>query len=102
MDSRRVSLCGEFVFVEQPAEPVAPTDTPLVVSRCDGADFRERRLLVERAVGPMRVVVGDVLAQNRLKLPAGDDQDAVETFTSGAADSSARRALSPVAQRSAS
>jgi hypothetical protein len=43
-------------------------------------------LLVERAVWPMRVVVGDVLAQNRLKLLAGDDQDSVETFTPDAAD----------------
>src|SRR6266545_1306193 len=86
LDSQPVSLCGEFVFVEQPAEPVTPTNSPLVVGRRDGPDLRERRVLVERAVWPMRVVVGDVLAQNGLELPAGDDQDAVETFTPGAAD----------------
>ncbi len=43
LDSQPVSLCGEFVFVEQPAEPVAPTDSPLVVGRRDGPDLRERR-----------------------------------------------------------
>jgi hypothetical protein len=34
----------------------------------------------------MRVVVDDVLAQNRLELPARNDQDPVETFTADAAD----------------
>src|SRR5262249_39852230 len=34
----------------------------------------------------MRVVVGDVLAQHRLKLPARHDQDPVETFATDAAD----------------
>jgi hypothetical protein len=33
--------------VEQAAEPVAPTDTPLVVGRRDGPRFEERRLLLE-------------------------------------------------------
>ena len=85
-ENRNGSLRSEFVLVKQTAESVAPTDTPLVVSRRDPPDLQERRLLVERAVWPMRVVVGDVLPQNRLELPARDDQNAVETFTPGAAD----------------
>jgi hypothetical protein len=72
--------------VEQTAEPVVPTDTPLLVRRPDGPDLADRRLLVERAVWPMRVVVGDALAQNRLELPAGDDQHPVETLAPNAAD----------------
>jgi hypothetical protein len=72
--------------VEQTAEPVAPTDTPLVVRRRDGRHLEERRLLVERAVRAVRVVVGDVLAQNRFELPARDDQRAVEAFAPDAAD----------------
>src|SRR6266536_1807790 len=85
-EDRNGSLRGEFVLVKQTAESVAPPDTPLQVGRRDGARLEERRVLVERAVWPMRVVVGDVLAQHRLELPAGDDQDPVETFASGAAD----------------
>jgi hypothetical protein len=50
--------------VEQPAESVAPADAPVVVSRRDGPHLGERRLLIERAVWPVRVVVGGVLAQN--------------------------------------
>src|SRR6266496_1199639 len=49
-ENRSGSLRSEFVLVKQTAESVAPTDTPLVVSRRDGPDPRERRLLVERAV----------------------------------------------------
>ena len=56
-----------------------------MVRRRDGPQLRERRLLVERAVWPVRVVVDDVLAQHRLELSAGDNQDAVEAFTPGAA-----------------
>jgi hypothetical protein len=37
-------------------------------------------------VWPVRVVVGDVLAQNRLEPAARHDQDPVETFTPDAAD----------------
>jgi hypothetical protein len=43
-------------------------------------------LLIERAVWPMRVVVGEVLAQHLLELPARHDQDPVETFATDAAD----------------
>jgi hypothetical protein len=87
--------------VKQAAESVAPTDTRLVVIRRDGFRLGERRLLLERAMWAVRVVVGDVLAQNRLELPARNDQDPVETFTPDVADPSFSRALSPVAQRSA-
>src|SRR6266545_2265068 len=88
-------LRSEFVFVEQTAESVAPADTPLVVSRRDGGRLDERWLLFERAVRPVRVVVRDVLAQNRLELSAGDDEDAVETFTPDAADPTLRVRLRP-------
>jgi hypothetical protein len=33
--------------VKQAAEPVAPTDTPVVVGRRDGPHFEEWRLLLE-------------------------------------------------------
>src|SRR6266702_6746616 len=44
---------------------------------------------------PVRVVVGEVLAQNRLELPALHDQDAVETFTPDAAHASFRVRFRP-------
>jgi hypothetical protein len=81
--------------VEQTAEAVAPTDAPLVMSRRDRCRLDERWLLFECAVWPVGVVVGDVLPQNRLELPAGDDQDAVETFAAGAADPALRVRLRP-------
>jgi hypothetical protein len=43
----------------------------------------------------VRVVVGDVLAQNSLELFARNDQNAVETFTPDAADPSLRARLRP-------
>jgi hypothetical protein len=95
VDHRCGPLRGEFVLVKQTAESVVPTETPLVVKRLNEPHLRERRLLVERAVWPMRVVVDDVLAQDRLELPAGDDQDAVETFPPGAADPALRVRLRP-------
>jgi hypothetical protein len=46
--------------------------------RGDGSRLDEGRLLLELAVWPMRVVVGDVLAQHPLDVRARDDQDAIE------------------------
>jgi hypothetical protein len=88
--------------VEQPAESVAPPDMPLLVMSGDRSGFDKGRLLLERAVWPMRVVVGDVLAQHPLEVHARDDQDAIETLAPDAADPSAPRAPSPAAPRSAS
>jgi hypothetical protein len=93
--SRRVSLCGEFVFVEQPAESVAPPDMPPVVMGGDGSRLDNGRLLLERAVWPMRVVVGDILAQHPLEVRARDDQDPVKTLAPHAADPALRVRLRP-------
>src|SRR5919198_1201 len=85
-ENRNGSLRSEFVFVKETAESIASMDTPLVARRRAGPRLGERRLLVERAVWPMGVVVGDVLAQNRLELSARDVRHPVETFSPGAAD----------------
>jgi hypothetical protein len=49
-------------------------------------DSQERRLLVERPVWPMHVVVGEVLAQHRLEVRTRQDQDPIEALATGAAD----------------
>jgi len=50
-------LRGEFVLVEQAAESVAAADAALVVRRGNSNRLGHGRLLLERAVRPMRVVV---------------------------------------------
>jgi hypothetical protein len=52
-------------------------------------------MLLERAVWPMSVVVGDVLAQRPLEVPPRDDQDPVEAFAADAADSALGMRLRP-------
>jgi hypothetical protein len=83
--SRREELRGEFVLVQQSAESVAPADARLVRRRV-GDRFVDRRLLLERAMRPVCVVVFDVLAQHALKVGLRNDQQAVEAFASRAAE----------------
>ena len=85
-------LCGEFVFVEQAAEPVA-TAQAIKRNRLIGqhrfADrrwLRERRALAERAVRPVRVVVPRVDLDDALELAAAEDQQPVETLAAQAPD----------------
>src|SRR5438876_10590664 len=47
------SLRGEFVLVEEAAEPVAPADATLAVVRRDGNQLEKRGPLLERAVRAM-------------------------------------------------
>ena len=76
--------------MEQPAESVAPAGMPGVVVPGEGIGLDKGRLLLERAVRPMRVVVGDVLAQHSLELGARDDQDAIKALAPDAADAALR------------
>jgi hypothetical protein len=54
-------LGDEFVFVQKAAEPVAAADVNLVGWGVDWDWLRYRRLLIERTMRSVRVVVGDVL-----------------------------------------
>src|SRR5437899_2734455 len=80
------ALRGGVVLVEQTTEPVAPLNAPLAVDRRHRNRLEDRRLLSERAVRPMRVVMRDVLAQRPLQVLARYDQDPVETLAPDAAD----------------
>jgi hypothetical protein len=85
-------LRGEYVFVQQSSEPVATaeaTELRRFAVRCRFVYrwwFRERWLLVERPVRPVRVVQR-VGAEDMLEMTAADDQQPVEAFAAHAADS---------------
>ena len=68
-------LRGELVFVQESAEPVASANARLVGRGGDRDRVWEWRLLVECAVWPVCVVVGDVFAQDALEVRLRDDQD---------------------------
>jgi hypothetical protein len=81
----RDQLCGEFVFVEQPAGPVAMAqaiERKLLTARRRFANRRlfERRMLGERAVRPMLVVVLRVDVNDVLEVAAAEDQEPVEAL----------------------
>ena len=62
--SNRVALCDLRVFVDQATEAVAAqnANTFHVGERMDAAS---RRALLQRPVGPVRIVMMDVLAQHQ-------------------------------------
>ena len=76
-----------FVFVEEAAEAVASPD---LASRGPSGGERGRHGLrsfeSETAVGPVDVVMADVLVQHGLELAPADDQDPVEALPSEGAD----------------
>src|SRR5205809_608574 len=68
---------------------------PLLVVGGDGSRLDKGRLLLERPVWPMRVVVSDVFAQHPIEVHARDDQDAIKTLAPHAADPALRVSLRP-------
>ena len=60
----------QFVLMDEAAQDVASSNTRHAGNRCVGIRPRVRRLKVDPAVRPLRVVVGDVVAE-----PARDDAD---------------------------
>ena len=83
-------LRGELVFVDQPAEQVTAADPAEVdhVASCLLVDrqLAERRLLPERAVRPMLVVMPRVGREDVVEVAAADDQEPLEAFAADASD----------------
>ena len=88
----RRRLCGQFVFVQQPAEPVATPQTierrPFCTQRrfAYGRRLRQRRTLGERAVRPMLVAVLRVHVNDALEVAAAEDQQPVKACAPQACD----------------
>ena len=83
-----VTLCDLQVFVYEATEPVSS-------QRPDGRSGVRRgaasgRLLMERSVRTVGVVVLDVLAQHRREVARSGDQEMVEAFTAQGADEAFR------------
>jgi hypothetical protein len=87
------ALCGEFVLVQKAAESVASTNATVALPCADRNRLQDRRLLLERAVRSMGVVVCDVLAQHAFEMPLRKDQDPVEALAPDAADPALRLRL---------
>src|SRR6266511_2047003 len=96
-------LRREFVFVQQPAEPVAPAEAIELQQHIarrrhvDRRRLREWRPLVERAVRSVFVVVLRVDVNDALELAAAEDQQPVETFAAQAFDPALGIAHAPAA-----
>ena len=80
-----VISCDLGIFVDQATEPVAPqhmdTRTFLRVNR-----FARRRILVQRSVWPVGVVVIGVLTKDEPQMPFTGDQHPAQALAAGAAD----------------
>ena len=80
-----VTLCDLGVFVDQAAEPG-------LAHNAYSGHFRRPictsggRVLQERPVWPVRVVVIDILAQDQPQVPFADDQHSVQALAAGAGD----------------
>jgi hypothetical protein len=80
-----VTLCDLGVFVDQAAEPVP-------AHNAHSGHFRRPmctsggRILQQRPVWPVRVLVIDILAQDQPQVPFADDQHLVQALAAGAGD----------------
>ena len=80
-----VTLCDLGVFVDQAAEPVPAHNAHTGRFRrpmCTSGG----RVLQQRPVWPVRVVVIDILAQDQPQVPFADDQHPVQALAAGAGD----------------
>jgi len=90
--ARRDWLGGEFVLVEQTAEPVATAEAielQLFCARCRCSYrrwLRERRPLAERAVGPVLVVMRRVDVDDAVEVAPAEDEQPVKAFAPETAD----------------
>jgi len=80
-----VTSCDLGVFVDQAAEPVPPQNPDTCA--CGGRTLASGgRVLVQRPVRPMGVVMVGVLAENRLQVPFAGDQHPVQALAPCAGD----------------
>jgi hypothetical protein len=80
-----VTSCGLGVFVDQAAEPAPPQNLDTCAC-CGRVRASGGRILVQRPVGAVGVVVIGVFAENQLQVPLAGDQHPVEALAPGAGD----------------
>src|SRR6266511_5048030 len=90
-DSRSGRLRSDSVLAQQAAEPVATAEEIELRQLSTWQRLIDRRLgkrrpLIERAVGPMRVVVLRVFADHVFEVAAADNQQSVEALAPNASD----------------
>jgi hypothetical protein len=80
-----VTLCDLGILADQTAKPVPPENLDIGDwsrwMRMPGG-----RALLQRPVGPVDVIVIDVLAQDQPQVPLAGDQHPVQALTAGAGD----------------
>jgi hypothetical protein len=80
-----VTSCDLGIFVDQAAESVPPEHADACAFR-QGIGSPRRRILLQRPVRPVGVVVIGVLAGDEPQMPFTSDQHSVQAFAVGAAD----------------
>jgi hypothetical protein len=80
-----VTSCDLGVFVDQAAEPVAPQHAN-TRAFCRRTGSPGGRILVQRPVWPVGVVVIGVLTKDEPQMLFPDDQHLIKALTAGAAD----------------
>jgi hypothetical protein len=83
----RLTSCDLLIFVKETAEPIVSADADGVLWLVSWQRAHESGL-TERAVGAVPVEVVLIVGQGRYGVGLVDDEDAVEEFTSDAADES--------------
>jgi len=80
-----VTSCDLGIFVDQAAEPVPPQN-PDTCACCGRVLASGGRVLVQRPVRPVAVVVIGVLAEDQLQVPFAGDQHPVQALAAGTGD----------------
>jgi hypothetical protein len=76
----RSRSCGPFVFVDKPAEDVASRHPPWQVLMLLREMSRGGRIHVQRPVGPMTVIVREVISQDGLEMASSEDEHAIKAL----------------------
>lgn len=87
-DTHPCRSCHHPVLVDQPTEPIGATEPAgIEFERGRGITVRRlRRTLAKRAVGPMGVLVLDILGEDRLQVTPAEDQHPIEAVSANGAD----------------
>jgi hypothetical protein len=78
----------QFVLMDEATQDVVSSNTQHAENRCVGIRRRVRRSHIDPPVRPLRVVVGEVVAERPVEMTPTEDEGPVKAFTSEGADPS--------------